>query len=249
MRPEEKDLWERYFKTRDIKLRNELATRNLPLAKRLASKLHSNFSNHMDFEDVLGYANLGLIHAVETYDPKRAQFSTYAMLRMHTYTVIEVSRTLGVARETLIRCTKLKSFIQAYYTDKDSYPTLDELAKHFALRKKTIHNLQSLGRIIYPTPIECGMDLEEEFRDSSGQPFEIMYERYYGEVAALKKVRNLPDRERKIVEMHVFKRMSFRAIAYVFGKSHERIRQIYKGAVERLRIAYASDTTFKEFNH
>jgi RNA polymerase sigma-B factor len=56
--------------------RDELLRRHLPLARRLAARYHNP---HEPFEDLLQVANLGLLNALDRYDPERGvPFGAYA---------------------------------------------------------------------------------------------------------------------------------------------------------------------------
>jgi RNA polymerase sigma factor (sigma-70 family) len=70
-------LWDEYHRTRDVGIRNSLVLRNLGLVYRLANQ-HAPLAG--DFlEDMIQEGSLGLIRAVERFDPGYGvQFSTYA---------------------------------------------------------------------------------------------------------------------------------------------------------------------------
>jgi RNA polymerase primary sigma factor len=60
----------------DVRARNELIQRNLRLAVSVAKKMHRKGT---DLEDLIQEANIGLMRAVERFDPTKGfRFSTYA---------------------------------------------------------------------------------------------------------------------------------------------------------------------------
>jgi RNA polymerase primary sigma factor len=59
----------------DTAARNTLVTHNLRLVVWVAERY---LSATMPLDDLIGYGNLGLLRAVEKYDPARGRFSTYA---------------------------------------------------------------------------------------------------------------------------------------------------------------------------
>lgn len=64
------------LRTRVPSARDELLRRYLPLARRLAARYHNP---HEPFEDLVQVANLGLLNAIDRYDPERGvPFGAYA---------------------------------------------------------------------------------------------------------------------------------------------------------------------------
>ena len=74
-REEEVELAKRSLKG-DARARNELIQKNLRLAVSVAKKMHRKGT---DLEDLIQEANIGLMRAVERFDPTKGfRFSTYA---------------------------------------------------------------------------------------------------------------------------------------------------------------------------
>jgi RNA polymerase sigma-B factor len=117
----ERELFERLAHHGDARARAALIERSLPLARSVALRYHRS---HEPFEDLLQVAALGLIKAVDRYDPARGvAFSSYAVptilgeLRRHfrdrTWAVrvprdlqelsLRIDAAVGELRETLQR--------------------------------------------------------------------------------------------------------------------------------------------------
>src|SRR5947207_196488 len=77
---EERALWVEFVQTRDPDLRTRLIERHLPLARILSAKLFSGRRvRETEFDDYLHYAVLGLIEAVDKFDPSHnVLFRTFA---------------------------------------------------------------------------------------------------------------------------------------------------------------------------
>ena len=72
----ERVLWERYVKDRDPAIREELVRRYLPFAKNLALRYRGASES---FDDLLQVASLGLVNAIDRFDPERgAPFTAFA---------------------------------------------------------------------------------------------------------------------------------------------------------------------------
>ena len=76
-------LWLQFRKTGDENLRNRLILTYAPLVKYVAGRLGSGLPAHVDEADLASYGLLGLISAIERYDPERdVKFETYAIARI-----------------------------------------------------------------------------------------------------------------------------------------------------------------------
>src|SRR5215471_18654727 len=77
-------LWARFTQTRDPHAREELVQCYMPLARAAAARLFgSRIDESTPFADYLQYARLGLLEAVDRYDPQReASFETFSTYRI-----------------------------------------------------------------------------------------------------------------------------------------------------------------------
>ena len=66
-----KEVWSRYKKTGDEKAREQLVLAYSPLVKFVAGRMSSGLPAHIEESDLISYGLLGLIVAIERFDPKR----------------------------------------------------------------------------------------------------------------------------------------------------------------------------------
>lgn len=73
-------MFHEYYRSRDKKLRHRLAVKNQPLVTYIVNKYYSSKVQHKTLrEDLLQEGNIGLLSAIEGFDPNRGfKFSTYA---------------------------------------------------------------------------------------------------------------------------------------------------------------------------
>ena len=80
---ETQTLWLQYRKTGDQGIRDRLILTYAPLVKYVAGRLGSGLPAHVDEGDLTSYGLLGLIGAIERFDPNRdIKFETYAIARI-----------------------------------------------------------------------------------------------------------------------------------------------------------------------
>jgi RNA polymerase sigma factor for flagellar operon FliA len=64
-------LWQEFRRTHDRALRDRLILTYAPLVKFVAGRLGASLPSHVDEQDLVSYGLLGLISAIERYDPDR----------------------------------------------------------------------------------------------------------------------------------------------------------------------------------
>jgi len=76
--------WLDFVQTRSARLRDELVQRYMSLAKMTAARLYQRrVDNSVPFADYLQYARVGLVEAVDSYEPERAvPFEAFSSFRI-----------------------------------------------------------------------------------------------------------------------------------------------------------------------
>ena len=78
-----KVVWSEYKKTGDEKCREQLVLAYSPLVKFVAGRMSSGLPGHIEESDLISYGLLGLIGAIERFDPEREiKFETFAVSRI-----------------------------------------------------------------------------------------------------------------------------------------------------------------------
>ena len=80
---EEDDLWNEYKKTKSPAIRDKFIRQYMPLVKYVAGKVAVGMPNSVEFDDLVGYGQFGLLDAISKYDTaKNVKFKTYAVTRI-----------------------------------------------------------------------------------------------------------------------------------------------------------------------
>lgn len=65
------DLWTRFIATRDPELREQVIVQYAPLVKFVINGMSMTLPSITDSDDILGEGTIGLVNAVDRYDPLR----------------------------------------------------------------------------------------------------------------------------------------------------------------------------------
>ena len=105
-------LWREFRRTRDQKIRDRLILTYAPLVKYVAGRLGSGLPAHVDDDDLVSYGLLGLIGAIERYDPGRdIKFETYAIARIKGSIIDELRAMDWVPRSVRSRARDIERAI------------------------------------------------------------------------------------------------------------------------------------------
>ena len=121
---ETQTLWLQFRKTGDPALRDRLILTYAPLVKYVAGRLGSGLPAHVDEGDLVSYGLLGLIGAIERYEPDRdVKFETYAIARIKGAIIDELRAMDWVPRSVRSRAREIERAIAALESKLGHAPT------------------------------------------------------------------------------------------------------------------------------
>jgi RNA polymerase sigma-B factor len=240
--PDERALFDRYHATRDPAARDQLIERFLPLARSIALR----FSTRRDtLEDLLQVATIGLINAVDRFDPARGvAFSTYAVptisgeikryFRDRTWSV----RPPRALQELALR---VDAAVAALTEDKRA-PTVSEIARKLDEPEELVLEALHAHHARYGVSMQAqlGSDEDDAARledrlGSDDEAFVVAEER----VVLERLLRMVTERDRRVLRMHFELDMTQREIGEVLGVSQMQVSRIIRHALRRMRLGAA----------
>lgn len=122
--------WAKYAKTREPNLRETLILHYMPLVRRLVTRLGINPGPELDANDLISHGLVGLIEALERYDPARGvAFEAYAVARVRG-AVIDALRVLDpLPRSLRRRATQIEATIERLQMGLGRSPSDEEMAE------------------------------------------------------------------------------------------------------------------------
>jgi len=252
---EEKEHFFRYVKFRDKKTRSkkllkdgedayeEIIKRNLRLVVKIAKK-YLNLGIPM--QDLVAEGNLGLITAVERFDPnKDVKFSTYASFWIKQYmrrTLSNDSRVVRLPSGLIDQRNKILAYIEEYEKVNNRKPEIKQISKKLRLSKDRVLLILQTNQTTRSLDFKISEDSDDTFGDllkDSNQKVPFESTRFNDEVFILSKaIDSLPNREKLIIQyrygLNNNDQMTLERIGDTFNLTRERIRQLERMAMWRL---------------
>ena len=205
--------------------RERLIETYLPHTRILAARLYAGrIGNDLEFAEYLQFATVGLIEAIDRYDPgKEALFKTFAGHRIN-----------GAMLSGLKHLSEKREQISAHKSER-----ADRLDSGKAVLDEPEKDLfQQLAEVAIG--LALGYLLDD--RDDHGDDAVFVPESHYvglelrqmqQKVRSL--INSLPHQERMVIKYHYLNHVSFADIAENLGLSKGRISQIHRHALDLLR--------------
>jgi RNA polymerase sigma factor for flagellar operon FliA len=247
-------LWRSFRASPDDKaLRDRLILTYAPLVKYVAGRLGSGLPAHVEEEDLVSYGLLGLIGAIERYDPDRdVKFETYAIARIKGAIIDELRSLDWVPRSVRARAREIERSIATLEAKLHRPPTDEEIASQIGITvdeledsltdisRSSIAALDELWTIggsggDQIALIDTIEDTEAPAPESSLQATEL--KEALGEAIA-----RLPEREKLVVTLYYYEELTLREIGEVLGVTESRVSQLHTKAILRLKARLSGAT-------
>src|SRR6188472_1849457 len=132
-------LWQEFKRTGDRGLRDRLILTYAPLVKYVAGRLGGGLPAHVDEGDLVSYGLLGLIGAIERFDPSREiKFETYAISRIKGAIIDELRALDWVPRSVRARARDIERAIAELEKKLHRAPTDEEICEKLSLTQEEL---------------------------------------------------------------------------------------------------------------
>jgi RNA polymerase sigma factor for flagellar operon FliA len=248
-------LWQEYRQTGDRALRDRLILTYAPLVKFVAGRLGASLPSHVDEQDLVSYGLLGLISAIERFDPGREiKFETYAISRIKGAIIDELRSLDWVPRSVRTRAREIERAIAELERQLMRAPTDEEIAAKVGISGDELEeslaeisrsSIAALDELWSPSAGGDQIALIDTIEDTSGPDPEVSLETTEMKEALGEAIARLPEREKLVVTLYYYEELTLREIGEVLGVTESRVSQLHTKAVLRLK-ARLSGATVRE---
>jgi RNA polymerase sigma-B factor len=238
---EPSELFRRWREGDDLRARELLVRRFTPLARSLARR-YAHTSE--PFEDLVQVASLGLLKALDRFDPDRATaFTSFAVptilgeLRRYFR---DSSWGVHIPRDLQERALKVGNAQEELITRNGHAPTVNELAVYLELDTEEVLDALQAAQAYEALPLDApaGSRAKDErmtLLDALGEEDE-RYEWVDLDATVATALRRLPVRDRAIIRLRFIEELSQLDIARRIGISQMQVSRLLRQSLEQLRI-------------
>jgi RNA polymerase sigma-B factor len=242
---EDRVLFARYLDKRDPVDRDVLVERFLPLARNLARRYQVS---HEPFDDLFQVACMGLVKAIDRFDPKRGiAFSSYAVPTIAG----EIKRyfrdrtwSVRVPRDLQELALKVDGTVSKLSLALNRQPTVAEIATSVGVDEEQIIEALEAYRAYNATSLQTPRGGDSGDDDTLGDMLgteELGFARAEQRATLRRLMRVLTPRERTIVRLRFEHDLTQSEIGEQVGLSQMQVSRILRRSLARLRYVAASD--------
>ena len=241
------DTWNVFVETRDAALRDELIMRYMPLVRFVVSRLGIPPTSLLDADDLVSYGMMGLINAVDRFDPARGvRFEAFATARIRGEVIDQLRILNWLPRSAVSRIRQVETAL-ATVEQRMGRPATDEEVAHEMdvpverYRQMLVEagvSVLSLDAPLSTFALEDeAMTLGELLEDMHTPDPAEQTERNELQLALSESLDRLPERERLLLALYYHEELTMKEISRVMAVSESRVCQLHAQAIMRLRTA------------
>ena len=241
-----KDLWRRYKSSGDEHARERLVVAYSPLVKYVSGRMASGLPAHVEESDLISYGLVGLISAIERFEPEREiKFETYAITRIKGAIIDELRALDWVPRSVRARAREIERIHAKLEHRLHRTPSDEEMARELGVSADEFQ--ETLVKISNSTVV--ALDELWAVSDASGDQVSLLdtlqdpdapdpqqlldaselKDRLADAIAAL------PEREKLVMSLYYTDGLNLKEIGAVLKVTESRVCQLHGQALVRLK--------------
>lgn len=236
-------LWEEYFETHDVNLRNQLALEYLSVVKYYVYHLRSTYEHYAEAADMMNQGCLALLEAVEKYNPNyNTKFESYASIKVKGAIIDYVRKQDWVPKRAKQEGKQMGEAVEALAVTLGHTPSNEELAKHLGVTvrdiEKTIGEVYTFNLLSYEDLLDQGLygarGYREQEQDLEHSP-ELDLQAEEMKTMLAQCLDQLSEKERLVVTLYYYEELKIKEIAYILDVSSSRVCQIHTSALQKMK--------------
>ncbi|MCL2219383.1 MAG: FliA/WhiG family RNA polymerase sigma factor [Chitinispirillia bacterium] len=240
------NLWREFKETGSKVAKDKLLVEYAHLVKYTTQRLAVNLPASVDRDDLYGAGILGLIKAVDTFEPERGfKFETYAGHKIRGAILDELRALDWVPRSVRQKSRELQKTFTRLENRLGRSPYDDEVCKELGV---TIEEYEQILNEVTPTtivsmdetssdPFSDSRDLKMSDQIEDPDSVNPLKDLGFGEIKELLKsaIADLPENERIVVALYHYEELTLKEIGVVLNLTESRVSQIHSKAMMKLR--------------
>jgi RNA polymerase sigma factor FliA len=241
------DTWTEFLATKRQDLRDSLVTEYAPLVRFVVGRLGLPPTSLLDAEDFVSYGIIGLLNAIDRFDPGRGvRFEAFATPRIRG-AVIDQLRTLNwLPRSSVSRLRQIETTLTNLHQRLGRPATDEEAATEIGVTTERYRQMLfevSTTMLSLDAPLSAIIQEDDSgsigaiLEDKGALTPEDEVEQMELASALTTAIEALPQREQLLLSLYYKEELTMKEISKIMGVSESRICQLHIQAILRLRGA------------
>lgn len=239
-------LWSEYKEQGSQLAKDKLLAEYAPLVRYTAQRMAVNLPRSVDVEDLFGTGIIGLIKAVESFDPALGwKFETFATHKVRGAILDDLRAQDWVPRSVRAKSRTMQKTYAQLEQSLGRVPYDDEVAAELGVSMSEFEDMLSE---VAPTTI---ISIDEVLHDTSGDSKTLtvidtiedphganpLKDMGFQETKNILKgaIGELPEKERLVIALYHYEELTLKEIGEVLGITESRVSQIHSKAMLKLR--------------
>lgn len=234
---EVEELWDEYIKTGSTDIRAQLVEQYLPLVKYIAGRITGNLPPTLSWDDLFHSGVIGLIEAVDRYDPyQNVKFKTFAYPRIHGSMIDTLRRVEWGPRSLRDNHRRIEAAIEELTAELGAFPTDEQIAEELKVSVDEYYKMLDdvSKRYMLSLDFQYGAGEDEDGYSIKQKVEQIEHDNPLDELVRedekdrlVQVIEQLPDQEKLVIALYYYEELTLKEIGEVLGLSESRISQIH----------------------
>lgn len=227
---------------KDPAYRDQLITEYLPYVKRIVQRLAVHLPSTVDVDDLMNVGVIGLIQAVDRYDPRRDnKFMTYAIFRIKGAVLSELRARDFLSRSNRRKIRELESAYLRLEQKLGREADDHEIAQELGVDLEQVYRTKQMSSISFISLEELGVSSRDEkekllsYLINNEDDALSMTKLKELKEAMAQAIKQLPEKERLVISLYYLDELTMKETGKVLGITESRVSQIHSQAVLHLR--------------
>jgi len=226
----------------DSAYRDQLISEYLPYVKRIVHRIAVHLPSTIDIDDLMNVGVIGLIQAVDRYDPRRDnKFMTYAVFRIKGAVLSELRSRDFLSRSNRRKIRDLENTYLRLEQKLGREVDDSEIAQEMGVNVEQIYRTKQMSNISFISFEELGYSSRDEKEklmsylvDNDDDALTLTRLKEIKEAVA-RSIEQLPEKERLVISLYYIEELTMKETGKVLNITESRVSQIHSQAVRRLR--------------
>lgn len=244
---EEQDLWIEFAASGSSELREKLVLNAVPLVYYILGRMGITREIGVEYEDMVHQGLLGLIDAVDRYNPQMGtRFSTYASLRIRGKVLDYLRSSDWMSRSARHRSRIVQRGVSRFWLEHHHDPSDEELAQFLSMEVGDVQKgMVDASRVMLSLDVDMPSSGDEEVSlyemqkdENQVDPAELFAD---GDLKTrlASAIRQLPEREQLMLSLYYYEELTLKEIGKVLDISESRVCQLHTRAILNIKAHLA----------